>query len=87
MRSDSQLNIKNPETRRLAKELADLTGRSVTDVVTDALRERLERERKARSKAGVAERLRELAEEFSQLPVLDDRDPDEMLYDEYGLPK
>jgi hypothetical protein len=28
-----------------------------------------------------------IAEEFSKLPVLDDRDPDEILYDEYGLPK
>jgi antitoxin VapB len=87
MASTSQLNIKNPETRRLAKELAALTGQSVTEAVTEALREQLERERKARGKAGVAEKLMAIAEEFSKLPVLDDRDPDEILYDEYGLPK
>lgn len=87
MPSASQLNIKNPETRRLAKELSELTGRSVTEVVTDALRERLEREKRARSKAGVADKLKRLAEECAALPVLDPRDPDEILYDEYGLPK
>jgi antitoxin VapB len=85
--SSTQLNIKNPETRRLARELAELTGRSVTEVVADSLRERLEREKRARSKAGVAEKRKELADEVSRLPVLDDRDPDEILYDEYGLPE
>ena len=45
MNSTIQLNIKNPEARRLADEISELTGESVTKVVTDALRERLERER------------------------------------------
>ena len=40
-----QLNIKNPETCALAAELAQLTGESVTAAVTQALRERLQRER------------------------------------------
>ena len=37
------LNIKNEETYRLAHELAELTGESVTTAVTEAVRERLER--------------------------------------------
>ena len=43
------LNIKNDETCRLARELAQLTGESMTGAITAALRERLERETRARS--------------------------------------
>lgn len=41
------LNIKNPETNRLARELARRTGESVTQAVTVALQERLERQKRA----------------------------------------
>jgi antitoxin VapB len=37
------LNIKNPETYRLARLLADQTGESLTAAVTVALQERLQR--------------------------------------------
>ena len=37
------LNIKNEETYRLVRELADLTGESMTGAVTEAVRERLKR--------------------------------------------
>lgn len=40
------LNIKNSEAVRLVKELAELEGESMTTVVIDAVREKLERERK-----------------------------------------
>jgi len=39
------LNIKNEEAHRLARELAALTGESMTVAVTEALRERIERVR------------------------------------------
>ena len=42
------LNIKNEETCRLAGELARLTGETMTGAITVALRERLEREKRAR---------------------------------------
>lgn len=87
MSSTSQLNIKNPEARRLANELSTLTGESVTQVVMDSLRDRLERERRRRSKEGVAEKLLEIGRRWSSEPELDPRDPDEILYDEFGLPK
>ena len=38
------LNIKNPETHRLARELATRRGESLTTAVTVALREQLARE-------------------------------------------
>ncbi len=49
---NQQLNIKNIEARALASELAALTGESLTEAVTTALRERLDRERKARDREG-----------------------------------
>jgi antitoxin VapB len=87
MRSTSQLNIKNPEARRLADEISALTGESVTKVVTEALRERLEREQRLRDKEGLAERLLEIGRRWNREPELDPRDADEILYDEFGLPK
>ena len=83
------LNIKNGEAHRLAKELAELTGASITEAVTAALKEAVAR---ARSR-GVAARDRLLAEidEISRhcasLPVLDSRSAEEILgYDEKGMP-
>jgi antitoxin VapB len=87
MRSTSQLNIKNPEARRLADEISALTGESVTKVVTEALRERLDREQRLRDKGGLAERLLEIGRRWNSEPELDPRNPDEILYDEFGLPK
>ena len=60
MPSTSQLNIKNPEARRLATELCEMTGETVTEAVTAALRERLERKKSLRTKEGVAEKLLEM---------------------------
>jgi antitoxin VapB len=37
------LNIKNPRTHKLAQELAEITGETLTGAVTEAVRERLER--------------------------------------------
>ena len=82
------MNIKNPETHRLARELADLTGESLTEAVTQALRERLMKVRRA-EKGNLAERLmqigREAAPHFD--PSFSSEDIADMLYDERGLPK
>jgi len=51
------LNIKNPETHRLATELARLTRETLTQAVTEALRERMERVSRQRQKATAAELL------------------------------
>ncbi len=42
------LSLKDPETDRLAREVASLTGESLTQAVRTALAERLERERRKR---------------------------------------
>jgi antitoxin VapB len=85
------LNIKNEEADRLARELAELTGESVTAAVTEALRERLAREEKARHrrKATAAE-LMEIARDIASRmkEPWKSIDIDELLYDEKtGLPK
>ncbi len=83
------LNIKNPETYRLAKELADETGESVTTAVTEAIRERLERIRRTEDGAGMAERIHAIAADMrARLPDdFFDVEHGELLYDEDGLPK
>jgi antitoxin VapB len=85
------LNIKNPKTYRLVKELAALTGESMTAAVTDAVQEKLERIRAERGEDVEArvQRIVELAAEIREAapPGYFDQDFDELLYDEKGLPK
>ena len=80
------LSIKTDEADRLARELAALTGETLTDAVTNALRERLDRVQ-VRGRTDIADRLDQLSIEYSSQPVIDDRTADEIIgYDEYGLP-
>lgn len=82
------LNIRNPETERLAADLAKLTGKTKTQVVTEALRDRLERLQRRRTGRRLADELDEIARHCAGLRVLDDRAADEVLgYDEHGLPR
>jgi antitoxin VapB len=82
------LNIRNPEAERLATELARRTGETKTEAVTKALRERLARIRRERSKRRRADELEAIAEHCANLPVLDARTPEEILeYDDRGLPR
>jgi antitoxin VapB len=82
------LNIRNEETEQLAETLAKLTGETKTEAVTQALRDRLARVRRDRSRRRLADELDAIARHCSRLPVLDPRTPDEILgYDEHGLPR
>jgi antitoxin VapB len=68
------LSIKTEEADRLARELSQLTGESMTDAVTVALRERLDRERVARAAdPALGQRLREfrerIAKDYDRRPV------------------
>lgn len=81
------LNLKNPETHKFAKDLALLTGESMTEAVTIALRERLDRVRN--EKADLIRRLTVIADDCAahmKEPWLS-VDHGEFLYDEKGLPK
>ena len=81
------MNIKNPETHRLATELAKLTGETLTQAVTEALRERLERVSRQRRKATTAELLaigRRCAAHLHTPATSVEHAA--LLYDELGLP-
>lgn len=82
------LNIKSEETHRLARELASLTGESMTAAVTEAVRQRLERVRREHG-AGLAERLLAIGRDCAaRLPEpLKSTDHGLLLYDEVGLPR
>ena len=83
------LNIKNEETVRLVRELAELTDDSMTGAVTEAVRERLERLKQADRREGMAERIHAIAADMhARLPEgFFDIEHGDLLYDEYGLPK
>ncbi len=82
------LNIKDEKTHRMAKELARLTGESMTAAVNEAIRERLERVQ-GKSKKDMTERILEIGREcaarlkepYKSMSVSD------LLYNEKGLPK
>ena len=80
------LNIKNEETCQLARELAELTGETMTGAITVALRERLERQREIAERL---KRMRAISKRAAKLlreggPPIDHGD---FLYDENGLPR
>jgi antitoxin VapB len=83
------LHIKDEKADRLARELAKVTGESLTEAVTQALDERLQRARKRKesdTKAGYGA-LMEILRDIDKAPVLDNRTPDELIgYDENGVP-
>jgi antitoxin VapB len=81
------LSLKDKETDRLAREVAALTGQTLTDAVRQALAERLQRERLRRGQpTGLAEQLVALSRECAALPDFDTRTPDEIVgYDESGI--
>jgi len=82
------LNIKDPTTDRVVRELAALTGEGVTTAVRKSVEERLSRLRHRTSKQSLAAQLLEIADHCAALPVLDKRSADEILgYDENGLPR
>lgn len=82
------LNIKDEKTHRMARELAHLTGESMTAAVGEAIRERLERVR-GKSRKEMAERIMKIAKECGPLWKEPYRTIDhaDLLYDERGLPK
>lgn len=81
------MNITSDDTHRRAKELARITGETLAEAVDRAVSERLERPRRRRNRKALAARLLKIGDQCSRLPILDKRSPDEMLYDERGLPR
>ncbi len=82
------LSIKNEEADRLARELADAAGESLTEAILNALRERLQRVTGRRSAPLLREDIARMQARIADLPVRDARSDDEIVgYDETGLPR
>ena len=80
------LNIKNEEAHRLARRLAEQTGQSMTTVVTEALRDKLEQIEGPSADDRVAAILA-IARECGPLLEGCDLDHGRLLYDDTGLPR
>jgi antitoxin VapB len=82
------LSIKSIETEKLARQVAQQTGESLTGAIQKSLEERLERLKNQRKHQIVLDQLRDILQRVDRLPVLDPRSPDEIVgYDEDGLPR
>lgn len=80
------LNIKDPETDRLARALAGVTGETLTEAVATAVRERLERVRGTPSALSVTDEIERIAQRCAALPVLDARTADDIIGYDDGVP-
>ena len=83
-KSSHTLYIKNPAAHRLARQISDETGVTLSDAVICALEDKVQKLRRPLDSA----KLDALRAQFAALPVLDGRSADEILdYDEFGLPR
>jgi len=82
------LNIKNQQTHDLARRLAALTGESLTEAVTQSMRERLARLERPDPSAR-RRRIGEIAERSAPLFTEPYRSIEhgDLLYNDAGLPK
>jgi len=77
------LSIKSEKADQLARDLAELTGTSITDAVTASLEAQLELERRRRHQPALGD----IVERFRELPILDERSSDEIIgFGEHGQP-
>ncbi len=82
------MSIKNLDVERLAREVAEKSGESLTGAIQRALAERLEKLKTDGRKQATIAQLEDILRRVDQLPVLDRRTPEEIIgYDDHGLPR
>jgi antitoxin VapB len=82
------LSIKNEATERLARQLANETGESLTEAIQKSLEERWERLKRRRKGHILSGQLEDLLRRVDALPTLDTRPENEILgYDDRGIPR
>ncbi|MGS1095206.1 type II toxin-antitoxin system VapB family antitoxin [Aquamicrobium terrae] len=79
------MNIKSEKAQRLARQLAQETGQSMTAAVEQALEAELRRLHRERDVAERKRKIRQLVESFGPVPEGVTSDHSD-LYDEWGLP-
>lgn len=82
------LSIKNDATEQLARQVASVTGESITEAIHKALEERWQQLRSKRRSQILNSQLEDLLRRVDALPTLDSRPEDEILgYDDRGIPR
>lgn len=87
--STPPVQIRNDEVVRDIRELADLTGQPLTEVVAGAVRSELIRVRRRVAQRPSLRRqaIEEALRRFRQAPIVGEMLDDQDLYDETGLPR
>ena len=82
------LSIRNPKAEKLARELAAESGENITQAITRALEERLQRLRGRSTAIDMAEEIMNISRRCRELPDQDRRSPDDILgYGPTGVPE
>ena len=82
------LSVKSPEAERLAREVANATGESITQAITTALQERLQRLQATQEFAEYARGVERVQRSIRERRVLDTRSADEIIgYGPDGAPR
>jgi antitoxin VapB len=82
------LSIRNSKAEKLARELAAESGENITQAITRALEERLQRLRGRSAAIDLAEEIMKISKRCSKIPDQDQRSPDEILgYGPAGIPE
>lgn len=81
------LSIRNPKAEKLAREVAAESGETITQAITNALEERLERLRGRSTATDFLEEILKISKRCSAIPDQDPRSANEILsYDSIGVP-
>lgn len=81
------LHIRHPEADRLARSLAQATGKPITEVVIEALRDKWQREQRRATFPRLKDEIMAISRRAGALPRRTGAPADEILgYDERGLP-
>ncbi len=82
------LSIKNETTERLARQVADETGESITEAIQKSLEERWERLKTRRRSRVLSRQIEDILQRVDAMPTIDSRSADEILgYDAHGMPR
>ena len=82
------LRIRNTKAEKLARELAAESGENITQAITPALEERLQRLRGRSTAIDLVDEIMKISRRCSGIPDKDQRSPDEILgYSPTGVPE
>lgn len=82
------LSIRNQKAEKLARELAAESGQTITQVIIQALEEKLERHRGRAAAYNLKEEILKISKRCSAIPDRDQRSVDAILgYDSIGVPR